>query len=106
MNISVEELKKLDEQTVPFILKSKKEVRISMDDVRELHKGKRPDKMDYEVYKELRTQIRAAVKKQLGGELIHVSKMTDVAWINFLAESKNNYVPQKGSTYIKDKKND
>jgi hypothetical protein len=66
-----------------------------------IFKGLRPRSIDYEAYKDIRKILKAELKSYLKGERIHLSKVSDEVWNNYVKDMVHKPL-QKGHTYKKE----
>lgn len=77
-----------------------REIEVSKEDLIYIFKGMRPRLMDYEDFKFVRKVLNKELKRYLKGRMIHLSKVSDSSWEEYIKEAE--YKPiQKGRTYVK-----
>jgi hypothetical protein len=69
--------------------------KVSMKDVVLVYKGIRPAKMDKDLFKAIRQELKKLLKEHKKGEMFHLSKMTNTLWES-LGGKKGR---QRGSTF-------
>ena len=86
-------------------------VEVTMEDLRTIQKGVRPTAstedglMNYSLFSKLRRQIKREEKIRSKGVLVHMSKLSDTAWMNLNMETfkqTGRFPKQVGNTYVKD----
>lgn len=102
-----------DSQTRDFVVK---EINFSSDEDRKtrttrvvtltkveiecIFRGLRPRSIDYEAFRDIRKILRAELKLYLKGELVHLSKVDDSLWKEYIKDMEHKPI-QKGHTYEK-----
>lgn len=69
--------------------------KISIKEVVLVYKGIRPHKMDKELFKSIRRELKKLLKEYKKGTLFHLSKMTNFLWNNLGGKGTK----QKGATF-------
>ena len=77
-----------------------REIKLDLQDIEYIFKGYRPRLMSLEDFKFVSRILRAEVKRHLRGKFIHVSKVRDDIWEDYVKDMK--FKPkQRGMTYVK-----
>jgi hypothetical protein len=76
-----------------------KKIEVKGEDLELIFKGPRPEGLDREIYKAVRSILKKELKEQLKGQLTHFSKYSNEVW------DKVSPGVQKGYTYVKKRDN-
>lgn len=71
----------------------------------EIFKGKRPEDVDFELYKDIRRSFRKALNKHLKGKFMFISNTPEIIESED-GKKEFNYDKRYTKTYIKEKKDD
>jgi len=83
-----------------FTLPDGRRLEVSKEDLEYIFKGMRPRLMDYDDFRFVRSELNRELKRYKKGHLIHLSKVSNVVWENYVKDEK--YKPiQRGHTYVK-----
>lgn len=76
-----------------------KEIVVTVEEQMEVFSGKRPEGMDYDVYRKVRKDLDRATKLYKGGKYKHLS-----TWVEDIVNEDGNKVPvKKSKTFIKER---
>ena len=90
----------MDEEMKVFTLSDGRKLEVPVKDLEYIFKGMRPRLMDYEDFKIIRRFLKKELAQYLKGRLVHLSKVNDSTWSEYVKDMK--YKPrQKGRTYVK-----